>query len=109
MLMFVSCSQTRSGSALWEGWRMEGSRVRRGGLTLLICLFGTASSWAAPTRFETSPKQLAFASLPELETLPEPYQEKMRVVLKKPALHVRGPVETFRCEPPLYYWLLDHP
>src|SRR5437879_5385144 len=29
--------------------------------------------------------------------------------LLKPVLHVRGPVESFRCDPRSYQWLLDHP
>jgi hypothetical protein len=88
---------------------MQGTRVRLGGLAILTCLIGAASSWAAPAGIETSPTPIAFAPLPPLDTLPEQFREQLRVVLKQPALHARGPVETFRCDPEMYFWLLDHP
>jgi hypothetical protein len=88
---------------------MEGLRMRLGWLAIVTCLLGAPLSWAAPAGFESSPNQLALTPLPALDTLPEQFREQLRTVVNKPALRARGPVETFRCDPAIYYWLLDHP
>src|SRR5437870_2026144 len=85
-------------------WRMKGVRMRRGWLAILACLTGVGAGRAEP-----APKPLSFAPLPAVESLPELYRDRLRVVLRKPAMHIRGPVETFRCDPDVYHWLLDHP
>jgi hypothetical protein len=41
--------------------------------------------------------------------LAEAYRDKVRAVLRRPALRVQGPAESFACQLPFYYWLLDHP
>jgi hypothetical protein len=50
-----------------------------------------------------------FTLLPSLDSLPEGYRQPISAVLAKPAMRIRGPAETFRCEPTVYHWLLDHP
>jgi hypothetical protein len=44
-----------------------------------------------------------------LEELPAGARERVRYVVEHPTLVSHGPVETFYCQPPFYYWLLDHP
>jgi hypothetical protein len=88
---------------------MECYRVRRGWMAILTCLVGAAICRGAPAGFESSPNQLGFASFPALDSLPAQFRAQLGTVIKKPALRARGPVETFRCDPALYYWLLDHP
>jgi hypothetical protein len=44
-----------------------------------------------------------------LEEMAPDVREKVRQVLERPALTVRGPAETFKCVPATYHWLLDHP
>lgn len=83
---------------------MVGVRMRRGWLAVLACLAGVGMGRAEP-----APRPPSFAPLPAVETLPEAYRDRLRVVLRKPAMHIRGPVETFRCDPEVYHWLLDNP
>jgi hypothetical protein len=44
-----------------------------------------------------------------LDQLPPGQREAVRRVLERPTLTTPGPVEVFRGNLPLYYWLLDHP
>ncbi len=71
---------------------------------LIVCARGTTAERApSPPGFPSS----SASSL--LQALPQGYRSRAQVVLDKPVLSVRGPLETFRCEPSVYYWLLDHP
>jgi hypothetical protein len=66
----------------------------------------------AETLFPTRHQSLASAA-PEvrvpLEEMPPEVREKLRQVLDRPTLTVRGPAETFSCVPATYHWLLGHP
>jgi hypothetical protein len=84
-------------------------RLHSAWLAILACLLGSGRSQAASDAFASAPQQFSFSTLPDLSTLPEEYRERLSVVLRKPSLHIRGPVETFRCNPEVYHWLLDHP
>ena len=86
---------------------MHGPVTRPGWLALLASLLGAAASAAGPS--VESSRSLSFSALPALQELPEQERERIRVVLEKPTFHARGPLETFRCQPPTYHWLLDHP
>jgi hypothetical protein len=44
-----------------------------------------------------------------LDQMPAAVRDKIRQVLEKPTISARGPIESFVCYPPQYYWLLDHP
>jgi hypothetical protein len=44
-----------------------------------------------------------------LDEMPAAVRDKIRQTLEKPTISARGPIETFPCYPPQYYWLLDHP
>jgi hypothetical protein len=44
-----------------------------------------------------------------LDEMPPAVRDKIRQTLDKPTISARGPIETFPCYPPQYYWLLDHP
>src|SRR5262245_46230411 len=43
------------------------------------------------------------------QRMSEPVRRRVRPVLEKPTLHVRGPAESFTCQPALYHWFLEHP
>jgi hypothetical protein len=58
---------------------------------------------AAPTRASGPALRIP------LEELPAGARERVRQVVEHPTLVTHGPVETFYCQPPFYYWLLDHP
>jgi hypothetical protein len=83
---------------------MVGLRVRPGWLGILACLALCGGARAAEPAV---PPGLSL--LPSLDNLPEAYRRPMSLVLAKPVMRVRGPSETFRCEPMVYQWLLDHP
>src|SRR5262245_45032797 len=85
-------------------WRMVCPGVRPSWLSILTWLALCGASGAA----ENSPPP-GFFLLPGLDEVPEAYSRPMRAVLAKPTLRVHGPAETFRCDPALYQWLLDHP
>ncbi len=54
--------------------------------------------------------QQGFAPAPvPLDELSPPLRDRVRVVMERPTLSSRGPLEAFRCRPSIYYWLLDHP
>jgi hypothetical protein len=85
---------------------MIGLHVRPGWLGILACLVSLGKLGAAETRV---PVPLNFSPLTSIEDVPEQYQSSMRSVLDSPTMRIRGPVETFLCEPHIYRWLLDHP
>ena len=87
---------------------MDGLRVRPGWLAILAALVGCAVCPAAGRPSETALPP-AFTLLPLLDDVPEPYQHKVRLVVERPTMHARGPAETFRCQPKIYYWLMEHP
>src|SRR5262245_33501915 len=88
-------------------------------LTMLLCVAGSigandAKAWAqAPTRVAPAavdkPDRLKAAVDVPLAELPERFRDGVKITIEKPALYSQGPVETFACEPPFYYWLLEHP
>jgi hypothetical protein len=64
-------------------------------------------------RLETSPARsgnsvLAVGAMP-LDQLPPPVRDRVRAVVDQPTLAIQGPIESFNCQPAMYYWLLDHP
>lgn len=54
---------------------------------------------------ETSP----FAPGISVQEIPQTYQERASTILSRPSFHVRGPSESFTCNPGIYHWLLDNP
>ncbi len=80
---------------------------------LLAVVAGERALAAGPAEPLTGRQQPVTASAPEiqlpLDELPPEAQERLRQVLDKPTLTVRGPVESFTCVPATYHWLLDHP
>jgi hypothetical protein len=87
---------------------MDGLRVRPGWLAILAWLVGCGTCPAAD-RSPESALPPGFTLLPLLDDVPEPFQHKVRLVVERPTMHARGPVETFRCQPRVYYWLMEHP
>lgn len=87
---------------------MNDLRVRRGWLVILAGLVGCAASAAAGPSTE-APRPPSFPPLSILQEMPEEYRPRVQAVLRKPVLRVQGPVESFRCNPDFYHWLLDHP
>jgi hypothetical protein len=67
---------------------------------------GTSSAQERETAVSTSP-----STMPEelVEQMPPAVRDRVRMVVEKPTLMVQGPLETFHCQPPLYFWFLDHP
>ena len=89
---------------------MDNLRLLPGWLLILASLLAPALSRAAsPTPTPVPARSPAHGLLPLLDDLPEPLQRKARQVIEKPAMYARGPAETFRCQPDVYHWLLDHP
>jgi hypothetical protein len=84
---------------------MIGLHVRPGWLGILTCLACLGKLGAV----ETSAVPLNFTPFTSLEGVPEDYHAPMRSVLDSPTMRIRGPVESFLCEPHIYRWLLDHP
>src|SRR5262249_37609940 len=90
--------------------------VRAGGLVLLggALLGGVGPGWAAePAGLMTDSRPLTMVGTPEIRLplgeLPAEVREKVRQVLDKPTITVRGPSESFACVPATYHWLLEHP
>jgi hypothetical protein len=60
----------------------------------------------APDKLDKA--KTAAASVP-LHLVPERFREGVKTAVEKTSMFSQGPVETFACEPPFYYWLLEHP
>jgi hypothetical protein len=87
---------------------MNDLRVRRGWLAILAGMIGCGACAAADVSPE-APPSFSLSPLSAIKDLPDEYRPRIQAVMRKPVLHVRGPVETFRCNPDFYHWLLDHP
>lgn len=88
---------------------MNSPRVRLGWLLVLATLFPLRGQCAEVALTPAPARVSASSLLPLLDELPEPMRLKARKVLDKPAMYARGRPETFRCQPEIYHWLLDHP
>lgn len=91
---------------------MECRRNALGWLLGIACAAATDAALAQtlPEDRQLPIVQQGFIPAPvPLEELPPPLRERVRVVLERPTLSSRGPLEAFRCCPSTYYWLLDHP
>jgi hypothetical protein len=64
---------------------------------------------AAPRPGSDQWERLRAAAQVPLDQLPPAVRDRIRLVVERPTLYSHGPVETFLCRPPLYYWFLDHP
>lgn len=62
-----------------------------------------------PSDSPTRPLSLTVTQAVPLSELSDDMRDKVRVVLDKPTITTRGPVEIFRGRPAFYQWLLDHP
>jgi hypothetical protein len=69
---------------------------------------GRAAEPLFPSRPQTPTAALPEIRLP-LNEMPADVREKLSAVLDKPALTVRGPIESFECVPTTYHWLLANP
>jgi len=83
------------------------------GVAALIWANGGNAPAQAPTRVAAAAgdkldKFKAAANVP-LQDVPDRFREGVKITVEKPALFSQGPVETFACAPPFYYWLLEHP
>lgn len=83
---------------------MVGPNVRLSWLGILVTLASLGNLAAAETSVP-----LNFSPLTTLDNVPEEFQQSMQTVLDSPTMRIRGPVESFLCQPDVYRWLLDHP
>jgi hypothetical protein len=98
---------------------MRSRGVRAAGLWLLggLLTLSSAGSFTHAGDLADAPltgrQQPLTTNAPEirlpLEELSPDVREKVRQVLDRPALTVRGPAESFNCVPATYHWLLEHP
>jgi hypothetical protein len=84
-------------------------------VVLLVGMLGIAgllneAARAAPG-IRSSSRQESRDQLPPLplERLAPQVRQEVQEVLQRPSLTTHGPVETFSCQPGMYFWLLDHP
>jgi hypothetical protein len=75
-------------------------------LCVMAGLVWAAAGWAAAQEVVETVRTEVRVPLDEM---PAAVRDKIRQTLDKPTISARGPVETFPCYPPQYYWLLDHP
>lgn len=75
-----------------------------------------AACWAGATASAQSPRDAsplapaAFVPAPvPLDELAPEIRARVSAVLEHPSFRTRGRLETFTCQPSVYYWLLDHP
>lgn len=78
---------------VWAGWAVWAAWLTGG---------------PATAQTPAEPATLSAAPLP-LEDLAPEVRARVRAVLDQPTYRTRGRVETFTCQPSVYYWLLDHP
>ncbi len=57
---------------------------------------------------DNRPIRWTSAKLP-LDEIAPPVRDRVRLVVDNPVLVTQGPVETFRSNPEVYHWFLDHP
>jgi hypothetical protein len=62
----------------------------------------------APPNTDKMEKLRAAGNVP-LESIPEKFRDNVRLTIEKTTLFTQGPLESFACQPNIYYWLLDHP
>jgi hypothetical protein len=79
----------------------------------LVWANGATAQAQAPTRVpsptgDKMDKVKAAAQVP-LSDIPERYRDSVKTTIEKPALFTHGPLESFACQPHVYYWLLEHP
>jgi hypothetical protein len=87
-------------------------------LTALLCVAALTAASGQSVRqpgFQSVPagpdkmdKTQAAAWIPLMQ-IPERYREGIKLATEKPTLFSQGPIETFECDPRVYYWLLEHP
>jgi hypothetical protein len=74
------------------------------------CVVWAAWLTGAPAPAQTPSDLPAFANKPlPLDDLAPEVRARLRAVIDQPTLRSYGRVETFTCQPTVYYWLLDHP
>ena len=101
---------------LTAGWPMRRLRTWLLGLGILtgaaagLGLPGSGTARAADTDDPRSarPARWTSAQLPLNEMAPA-VRDRVRFVVDNPALASQGPLETFRCDPRVYQFYLDHP
>jgi hypothetical protein len=82
----------------------------------VLCVVSLDPARARPTEKDCpTPADGPVRSRPELtqgvplQDVTATHRDRVRLVLERPTLTAHGPMEAFACQPPLYYWLLDHP
>ena len=72
--------------------------------------------WAAWLTGRSAPARARRVIFAAIAAAPLPFDElsaedrtRVRAVIDQPTLRSHGRVETFTCQPAVYYWLLDHP
>jgi hypothetical protein len=71
---------------------------------LIVCVL-----WALPAAAEDNGLQRWTSSRLPLDEMPAEVRQRIQKIVDTPTLYAQGPAETFRCNPDVYRWYLDHP